>query len=298
MQTHDNLQRQVNEYFKSSAAHWQNIYTEQELLPRIYQDRHNTTLAWVRGLGLPKQARILEVGCGAGLMSVELAIDGYTIDAMDSTSSMLHITEKNARVQGVKNRIRLHLADVHALPFEARTFDLVIAIGVIPWLHSERVGLQEMQRVLKPCGYLLITADNDARLIRTLDPASCPLFAPLREIAKRTLQRFGRWSPATGFQAKRHDRDEIHRLMNGSGFQELRSCTVGFGPFTFFGRRLFTDSMGMRIHKRLQTLAIKPRWSPIRWTGSHYLVLAAKNPLTSSGAVMVARMKCGARLPS
>jgi len=110
MQTHDNLQQEVNEYFESSSAHWQNIYAEKKLLPRIYQDRHNTALAWIRRLGLRKEARILEVGCGAGLMSVELAIDGYTVDAMDATSSMLHITQKNARLQGVKNRIRLQLA--------------------------------------------------------------------------------------------------------------------------------------------------------------------------------------------
>jgi ubiquinone/menaquinone biosynthesis C-methylase UbiE len=278
MQTHDNLQQEVNEYFESSSAYWQNIYSEKELLPRIYQDRHNTTLAWIRRLGLRKEARILEVGCGAGLMSVALAREGYTVDAMDSTSAMLHITESNARVQGVENRIRVHLADLHALPFEARRFDLVIAIGVIPWLHSERVAFEEMQRVLKPGGYLLITADNDARLIRTLDPASCPLFAPLRKAARRVLQRFGRWSPATGFQAKRHDRQEVHRLMKRSGFQELQSCTVGFGPFTFFGIPLFADSMGTRIHERLQTLASRTRWSPLRWTGSHYLVLAAKIP--------------------
>jgi ubiquinone/menaquinone biosynthesis C-methylase UbiE len=278
MRTHDNPQQEVNEYFEASSAYWQNIYSEKELLPRIYQDRHITTLAWIRRLGLCKEARILEVGCGAGLTSVALARDGYTVDAMDSTLAMLHITRQSACVQGVENRIRLHLADLHALPFEARTFDLVIAIGVIPWLHSERVAFEEMQRVLKSGGYLLITADNDGRLIRILDPASCPLLAPMRRIAKRVLQRFGRWSPATGFQAKRHDRHEVHRLMNRSGFQELRSCTVGFGPFTFFGRRLFSDSTGTRIHQRLQTLASRPRWSPLRWTGSHYLVLAAKVP--------------------
>jgi ubiquinone/menaquinone biosynthesis C-methylase UbiE len=278
MRTHDSLQQEVNEYFESSSAYWQNLYSEKELLPRIYQDRHNTTLAWIRRLGLRKEARILEVGCGAGLMSIALARDGYTVDAMDSTSAMLGTTWQNARIQSVENRIRLHHGDLHDLPFEAHTFDLVIAIGVIPWLHSERVAFEEMQRVLKPGGYLLITADNDARLIRTLDPASCPLFAPLRKVTKRVMQRFGRWSPAAGFQAKRHDRHEVHRLMNRSGFQELRSCTIGFGPFTFFGRRLFPDSTGTRIHKRLQSLASKPRWSPLRWTGSHYLVLAAKVP--------------------
>jgi ubiquinone/menaquinone biosynthesis C-methylase UbiE len=278
MRMHDSLQQEVNEYFESSSAYWQNLYSEKELLPRIYQDRHNTTLAWIRRLGLRKEARILEVGCGAGLMSIALARDGYTVDAMDSTSAMLGTTWQNARIQSVENRIRLHHGDLHDLPFEAHTFDLVIAIGVIPWLHSERVAFEEMQRVLTPGGYLLITADNDARLIRTLDPASCPLFAPLRKVTKRVMQRFGRWSPAAGFQAKRHDRHEVHRLMNRSGFQELRSCTIGFGPFTFFGRRLFPDSTGTRIHKRLQSLASKPRWSPLRWTGSHYLVLAAKVP--------------------
>jgi ubiquinone/menaquinone biosynthesis C-methylase UbiE len=278
MRTHDSLQQEVNEYFESSSAYWQNLYSEKELLPRIYQDRHNTTLAWIRRLGLRKEARILEVGCGAGLMSIALARDGYTVDAMDSTSAMLGTTWQNARIQSVENRIRLHHGELHDLPFEAHTFDLVIAIGVIPWLHSERVAFEEMQRVLTPGGYLLITADNDARLIRTLDPASCPLFAPLRKVTKRVMQRFGRWSPAAGFQAKRHDRHEVHRLMNRSGFQELRSCTIGFGPFTFFGRRLFPDSTGTRIHQRLQSLASKPRWSPLRWTGSHYLVLAAKVP--------------------
>src|SRR5215831_15165047 len=115
MRTQDNLQLEVNAYFESSSAYWQNIYSENQLLPKIYQDRHNTTLAWIRRLGLRMEARILEVGCGAGMMSLALARDGYTVDAMDSTPAMLHITEQNARAQGVDNHIRVHLADLHAL---------------------------------------------------------------------------------------------------------------------------------------------------------------------------------------
>src|SRR6476620_6272591 len=115
MRTHDNLQQEVNEYFAASSAYWQNIYAEKELLPTIYQDRHNTTLAWIRRLGLCKEARILEVGCGAGRMSVALARDGYTVDAMDSTSAMLGTTWQNACSHGVESRIRLHHADLHEL---------------------------------------------------------------------------------------------------------------------------------------------------------------------------------------
>jgi ubiquinone/menaquinone biosynthesis C-methylase UbiE len=276
MRTHVNLQQEVNQYFESSSEHWEKIYGGDQLLPRIYQERHNTSLAWIRKLGLRKDARILEIGCGAGLMSVALAKDGYTVDAVDSTPAMLDMTSRCARDQGVENRIRLHLADVHALTFEARTFDLVIAIGVLPWLHSERIAVEEIHRVLKHRGYLLVTADNNARLIRILDPLSCPLFSPLRRIAKRLLRRSGRSSPTMGFQAKRHDRNGVHRLMNRSGFQELQTCTIGFGPFTFFGKGMFPDSTGIGLHRRLQTLASREGWSPLRWTGSHYVVLAAK----------------------
>jgi ubiquinone/menaquinone biosynthesis C-methylase UbiE len=126
---------------------------------------------------------------------------------------MIQIARRDVLARGVQDRVRLHFADVHALPFKAETFDLVIAIGLIPWLHSEHVALQEMYRVLKTGGYLLVTADNNARLNRILDPMSCPLFMPLRATAKRLLRLCGAWSPASGFQPKRHYPAELDRLL-------------------------------------------------------------------------------------
>jgi len=194
---------------------------------------------------------------------------------MDFTPAMLQLTRKDAVDHGVQDRITLHVSDVHALPFDTRTFDLVIAIGVIPWLHSERAALNEMCRVLKPGGYLLVTADNNARLNRILEPLSCPLLTPLRAAAKRLLRLCGAWSPASGFQPKRHYPREVQRLLRSCNFRKMESCSIGFGPFTLFGRKLFTDAVGVAMHRRLQTLAAKG-WPPLSWTGSHYLVLATK----------------------
>src|SRR5262245_21144023 len=168
-------QQNVNDYFESRVAYWESVYSDDRLLPAIYQERHKTALEWIHDLDLPPNARILEVGCGAGLMSVALARNGYTVAALDSTTAMIRKTWSNAVNQGVQDRIRIYSADVHALPFAAQTFDLVIAIGVLPWLHSERLALQEMRRVLRPGGHLLLTADNNARLNRLLDPLSSPL---------------------------------------------------------------------------------------------------------------------------
>jgi len=267
----------VNAYFESSASYWKQIYSDDGLLPTIYQERHNTALRWVKKLGLRANARILEAGCGAGLITIALARRGYKVDAIDAAKSMIQIARQDVLARGVQDRVRLHLADVHALPFKAETFDLVIALGLIPWLHSEHMALQEMHRVLKPGGYLLVTADNNARLNRILDPMSCPLFMPLRAAAKRLLQFCGAWSPASGFQPKRHYPAELDRLLAGCRFKKLTSCTVGFGPFTLFGRRLFTDSVSVRLHRWLQTLASAetPDLLLLR-TGSQYLMLAAK----------------------
>jgi hypothetical protein len=121
-----------------------------------------------------------------------------------------------------------------------------------------------------------VTADNNARLDRILDPLSSPLAAPLRLAAKRFLRLCGLWSPASGFQPKRHYPGEIDRSMGECGFEHVKSCTVGFGPFTFLGKALFSDTVGVRLHRRLQTLASRRGLSLLRWTGSHYLVLVTK----------------------
>src|SRR5262249_36593088 len=175
--------------------------------------RHSMALRWVQDLDLRPNARILEVGCGAGLLTVALALNGYIVDAVDSTDAMLQMTRQTATRHGVEDLVRIQSADVHALPFHQHTFDLVIALGVIPWSHSEHLALREMQRVLKPGGHFLVTADNNARLDRLLDPLSSPLAAPLRLAAKHFLRLCGLWSPASGFQAKRHYPAEIERAM-------------------------------------------------------------------------------------
>ncbi len=276
MQSASASHQNVSDYFESTAAYWKTVYSDDGLLPTIYQDRHTTALGWIQDLDLHPSARILEVGCGAGLITSALAHHGYTVDALDSTVAMLQMTRNAAAHHGVQDRIRMYFADVHALPFQADTFDVVIAIGVIPWLHSERQALHQIQRVLKPGGYLLVTADNNARLNRVLDPLSSPVTAPFRLVAKRFLRLCGLWTPNSGFQPKRHYPREFNRLIGDCGFERMKSRTVGFGPFTFLGKALLTDAIGTRLHRRLQTVASRRGLFPLRWTGTHYLVLATR----------------------
>jgi ubiquinone/menaquinone biosynthesis C-methylase UbiE len=273
---HADVQQKATDYFESSADYWRDIYSDNTLLPTIYQDRHKTVLDWITDLRLPMNARILEVGCGAALISFALAEKGYLVQAIDSAAAMLRMTHRTAINRGLDDRITLQRADVHDLPFQAQSFDLVVAIGVIPWLESESAALLEMHRVLRTGGHLLVTADNNARLNRILDPLSSPIVAPIRMVTKYLLRLCRKWPPVLGFQPKRHYPHKLHSLLRDCNFDRVRSRTVGFGPFSLFGKKLLDDPAGVRLHRRLQAVAPETGLSILRWTGSHHLVLATK----------------------
>ena len=269
-------QDQVNGYFESAASYWRDIYFDTRLQPTIYRDRQNIAFRWIRKLRLPLSSRILEIGCGAGFLSVALARKGYWVDAMDSTPAMVELTRTHALRSRVARRISICEGDVHALSMPSNEYDIVIALGVIPWLHSEQLALEEMKRILKPGGFLFITADNEVRLNRVLDPRSTPLLKPIRQTAKYIVQTFvGPSNVSTQFEPKRHYPSEIDRMIRKIGFSKVRSAAIGFGPFTFFGKPLLSDDAGVWLHRRLQRLSLHGV-AGIRSAGSHYMVIARK----------------------
>jgi ubiquinone/menaquinone biosynthesis C-methylase UbiE len=102
----------------------------------------------VDSLALPPGSRVLEVGCGAGVTTVALAQRRYVVAALDSVDAMIHLTRQLAVERGVEHRLRASRGDAHRLPFADRSFPLLLAIGVTPWVHSLGQFLREMVRVL------------------------------------------------------------------------------------------------------------------------------------------------------
>lgn len=145
-------QERVDSYFEEVAPYWEEIYDARGLFPLIYQRRHATALSWIGGLRLPSASRVLEIGCGAGLLSMALARAGYSVTAIDPAPAMLTLTRRNAARVGLASRLRVMGGDAHALPFASERFHLIVALGVIPWLHSESAAVREMARVLTPGG--------------------------------------------------------------------------------------------------------------------------------------------------
>jgi ubiquinone/menaquinone biosynthesis C-methylase UbiE len=241
----------------------------------IHQRRRATALSWIEELELPPGSRILEVGCGAGFTAVELARNGFEVDATDSVAAMVELTRQRAESAGVSARLRTALSDVHALDFEEGTVDAVVALGVVPWLHSPRKGVQEMARVLKPGGHLIANADNAARLTDLVDPKYNPALRGLREAVKRLLVRAGVRRTGTGAPSHKHSLSGFEDLLSAVGLEKVKGSMIGFGPFTFGGLRLLPNRLQLKLHQLLQSRADRG-FPGLRSTGAQYLVLARK----------------------
>jgi ubiquinone/menaquinone biosynthesis C-methylase UbiE len=262
-------QSQVNAYFDSTASYWDGVYRGENLQDLIYQRRQSLVMTYVEEAGLPESARALEIGCGAGHLTTRLAARAESVEAVDASQAMVDATAARVAEAQLQGRVSVRQADVHALPYPPEYFDLVVAVGVMPWLHSPAAAMVELARVLRPGGRLVLTADNRARLTSFTDPRRIVAIAPL----KRLYRALRRRDPVT---ISRLDFPRsIDRMLRQAGMQPMARATVGFGPLSLMGRAILEGKAGLAIDSRLQALA--DRGVPgIRWTGWHYVVRADK----------------------
>jgi ubiquinone/menaquinone biosynthesis C-methylase UbiE len=102
--------------------------------------------------------RVLEIGPGVGYYSLDLAAalaPGGSLDLLDIQAPMLQTVMQRAGARGVGG-ITPHLGDAQASPFPDATFDAVLAVATLGEIPDHAQALEEMHRVLKPSGHLII----------------------------------------------------------------------------------------------------------------------------------------------
>jgi arsenite methyltransferase len=112
--------------------------------------------------------QVLDVGCGRGLLTVKVAqklmsqghVTGIDIwSQKDLSGNSLQATIQNIKVAGVTDKVTIQDGDACGIEFEENSFDVVVSnltIHNIESMENRFVALDEMMRVLKPGGYLLI----------------------------------------------------------------------------------------------------------------------------------------------
>lgn len=268
------LQQQANvsDFFSANSSYWKDVYTIRSVQAAVIQDRHVAIQGWINDLALTPGSPVLEVGCGAGLLSVGLARQGLRVHGIDLVEAMVEQAREWAKESGTSDLFSFDVGDVYSLTFDDASFDLVIAVGVLPWLEGAEQAIQEMVRVTKPGGYIILTTANRSGLASLLDPLMCPLLRPTKRYLKDLLVRLAhhRKSPTMVFHSSR----AIDRTLSRLGVVKIKGMTRGFA-FSFFRRTPLPGPLAIALNRGLQHLA--DRNIPcLRSTGMTYIVLARK----------------------
>ncbi len=97
-----------------------------------------------------KEAAVLDVGCGTGIVTNHLALYYKQVIGTDKEEGMIQAAKKSA----YKNTTYIKVP-TEALPFETGTFDLVTVASAYHWFDYDLAG-KEIYRVLKPEGKLCV----------------------------------------------------------------------------------------------------------------------------------------------
>ncbi|MBN8868206.1 MAG: class I SAM-dependent methyltransferase [Solirubrobacterales bacterium] len=108
--------------------------------------------ALVRAMALPKNGRILEVGCGRGvaLPVLDQLCGPRRLVGLDIDEELLVEAAANLRAHGTE--AELHGGDVRQMPFPDESFDVIIDFGTLYHIARSQDALEEIARVLAPGG--------------------------------------------------------------------------------------------------------------------------------------------------
>ena len=120
-------------------------------------DNESTNRAFKLLKNLPAKPRILDIGCGPGMQTIELAkLSGGQIEALDNHQPFLDQLNLSAKKEGLSNRIKTVKGDMFNLKYEKESFDLIWCEGAIFIIGFEK-GLTEWRPLLANKGYLVLS---------------------------------------------------------------------------------------------------------------------------------------------
>jgi SAM-dependent methyltransferase len=119
--------------------------------------------------------RLLDAGCGAGLLALLASLRGARVTALDASAGLLAIVRQ--RLPGADVRE----GDLEALPFANSSFDAVTAVNSVFYAADMAAAMRELCRVVRPGGRVVVTAWGPparCEFLTAVMPGIAPLMPP------------------------------------------------------------------------------------------------------------------------
>lgn len=107
--------------------------------------------------GIASNAKVLDIGCGAGLIANKLAADGYHMYGVDQSASSVNVATRHAPPGSMVEYVA---GSAFELPYPDQSFDAVMLLDFLEHVDEPGRAIIEASRVLKPGGLMLFYTFN------------------------------------------------------------------------------------------------------------------------------------------
>lgn len=261
-QTNDN-QAKIKRHFTNTMEYWHNLYDGTTFLSLHMADRKRIVLDLVQKYAQGTSLKILDLGCGTGILTKSLLDESHSVTSLDCSRHMLQKLEESLKDSNYENFSGTVLGDVACTPFAAEDFDAIICIGVFQYQLNDDNLLREIGRVLKKGGFCIFTLPNLLRLNYLLDPFY--YFRFLARTIKRILPKalgkdIGTPNVLSGDindtlpYDKKYLLWQVRSSLDKYQLRPVEIVGFGFGPLTFWSKQLASDEISVHISNKLNTM--------------------------------------------
>lgn len=262
----DSQKDKVKSYFNNISSEYASISNgnnSDSVRSYIFSSRKK----YVMGLFDLKGGRVLDIGCGPAVLTERLLRNGCEVWGVDISEKMVEEAKKVMTDKGFDGKFHFNTGGIERLDFPDAYFDFVLCIGVMEYLKEGSRVLNEILRVLKDKGQLIVSVPNMASPFAVFDKMA--LF-----MARRVLKPWVKISPdSLSFREDIAVRQYLPWRFNGllrdTGFRINK--TVCHAVRSSVLNRIF-PGLALFFIKRLEFLED----SPLRWMGVNYIVRASK----------------------
>ena len=142
-----NADEYTQDYYISQVNHpkWQRQHAIEKIIKKFFK---------------PTSTKILNLGCGSGLLEEALSKHGYSGIGIDSSPEMIELSNERSKKNNFIENWKFIVGDCEKTKLDNTKFDCVVASGLIEYMPEDEKLLKEAYRLLKKDGLFILNVTN------------------------------------------------------------------------------------------------------------------------------------------
>ena len=221
--------------FDAAASRWWDPQGEM----RPLHDLNPVRLQYVERAGNLAGLKVLDVGCGGGLLAEAMAREGALVTGLDLADDLLQVARLHALEAGVEVNYVLEAAESHAAT-HAGEYDVVTCMEMLEHVPDPTAVIDALGRLVKPDGHVFVSTLNRTLKAYAMAILGAEYVLRLLPTGTHTYDKFIRPS-------------ELRQWSRAAGLTVIDIAGLDYDPFTRRTRLTMDAKVNYLVHLRRAT---------------------------------------------